>query len=451
MSDRQQPKPWFWIEDLLRTSSRRPEERKIGVEIERIGIWPDGSSLHYGDRAMETGDKRIGAGTLLRGLELTPRWAVIQNDQGHPLGFTTPLGKVSLEPGSQLELSTNPCKHIAELIKNVTDFDEVLFKVSRPAGLSWIGLGTNPLEPVDAMDVIPSTRYQIMTDYLGKRGKLGTSMMRLTTSVQINLDYTSEQEAIEMLRVALAVTPVSYALFANSPLLAGKETGYLSYRRMIWKDTDPDRTGLLHAAFDLDFDLGKYAELIWKQPLMFAQNAKRCYVAAGGLSLAQLALDRLPGVTADETNQFNAIREFFTEARLKPGYVEVRSIDGLRACDRYAATAFWTGLLYSSGARQIALELVGRLSAGEREEATLAAAKTALACKVGGRPMHEVASELVRLAEQSLRARGFGEEKYLDPIKENLQDGVSPAERVLHQFRGAWGGRMAPLVEYSAQ
>lgn len=451
MPHRGQEKPWAWIEELLRTSSRRLEERKIGIEVERIGIWPDGSSLHYQDRELETGDKRIGAGTLLRGLESTPRWAVIQNDQGHPLGFTTPLGKVSLEPGSQVELSTNPCRHIDELVQNVTDFDAIVSKSSRPLGLSWIGLGTNPLETVDAMDVIPSTRYQIMTEYLGRKGKLGTSMMRLTTSVQINLDYTSEREAIEMLRVALAITPVSYALFANSPLIGGKEAGYLSYRRMIWKDTDPDRTGLLHVAFDPDFNLDRYAELIWKQPLMFAQNASRGYVAANGLSLAQLAENRIAGVTADETNQFNAIREFFTEARLKPGYVEVRSIDGLRPRDRYAATAFWTGLLYSPGARQVALELVGRIGNAEREEATLAAAKVALAAKVGGRPMHEVASELVRVSEQSLLARGFGEEKYLAPIKENLEDGVCPAERVLHHFRGAWGGRMAPLVEYSAE
>lgn len=442
--------PWHWIVDLFHTSTRKAEERKIGVEIERIGIWVDGSTLHYNDRCLRTGEDRPGAGQLLRLLESQANWAVIKNDQGFPLGFTTPLGKVSLEPGSQVELSTNPVADMNALVENVQDFDRIVRKISDPWGLYWIGLGMNPLEGVNDMDVIPSTRYNIMTDYLGRRGKLGTSMMRLTTSVQVNLDYTSEAEAIEMLRVGLALAPVSYALFGNSPLSQGKETGYLSYRRMIWKDTDPDRTGLLHSAFSDGFDFSKYAELIWKQPLMFAQTSRKAYVAANGQSLEQLAANKTAGVSADETNQFNAIREFFTEARLKPGYVEIRSIDGLRSSDRYASTAFWTGILYSPEARKLAMELVGKISAEEREEATLAASRDGIKGRIGKLAMKDVALELTRAASQGLKSRGKGEEAFLDPIFENLAAGTNPGEQVLKHYQGQWKRQIKPLVEYSA-
>lgn len=443
--------PWNWISELFESSIRPAHERKIGIEIENIGLWSDGKSLHYGTRVLKNGQTRIGAGDLLNKLKGESDWRVIQNDNGCPLGFSTPLGKVSLEPGSQLELSTPPLDDIPAVVENVRQFDSILSKVSRPEGLNWAHLGLNPFDGVDEMDVIPSTRYQIMTDYLGSRGTLGTSMMRLTASVQINLDYTSEAEAIEMLRVALAVAPVSYALFGNSPLSRGKFTGFLSYRRMIWQNTDPDRTGLLFEAFHPDFSFSSYAKQIWFQPLMFAQNTQKAFVPGQGFSLAELNQNRIPNVLADETNQWNAIREFFTEARLKPGYVEIRSIDGLRTEDRYAATAFWVGLLYSAEARKLAMSLLGQLTPQEREASILEAAKNGMKSSVVGRPMKEIARALLEAAKDTLRLRGRAEEEFLSPLDRYVTEGTNPSEILLNLFQGTWEKRTEPLVEYVSQ
>jgi len=290
-----------------------------------------------------------------------------------------------------------------------------------------------------------------MTEYLAKAGKLGTSMMRLTSSVQVNLDYSSEAEGIEMLRVALAATPVSYALFGNSPLVNGRESGYLSYRNIIWQDTDADRTGLFEEAFAADFNFSRYAEIAWHRPLMFAQDKGGHYVAAHGASLEGISKDTLPGVVIDETNKINSIRELFLETRLKPGYVEVRSIDGLRPADRYAAAAFWTGLLYSQTGRELVKRHLVEMNAQQRRELHQAAAVHGLKTKFGKSTLATLASELVAASRDELKRRGFGEESLLVPVENNLRDGVNPAQRVLNAWHGQLRERATDLIEYLAE
>jgi len=431
---------WQGISDIFHSSIRVPSERKIGVEIERIGAWLDGSTVHYRDRTLSNGEKRPGARTLLNALNGQPGWAPVQSTLGEPMGFVTPLGKVSLEPGSQLELSTQPADTLHSVKANVDAFDAILFPITQPMGIHWVGLGLNPWEAVDEIDVIASPRYHIMTEYLGRRGKLGTSMMRLTTSVQINLDYTSETEGIEMLRVALAVAPLSYALFGNSPIGNRKSTGLLSFRQKIWTDTDSDRQGFIPQAFDPKFSFLDYAQLIWNQPLMFAQDNRREYVAANGKTLAEISRGSLPNVIADENNQMNAVREYFTEARLKPGYVEVRSIDGLNSRDRYASVAFWVGILYSAEARKKALALLGGVSSQNR------VAMAAEAGKSGLSQFRDVALQLVNAAKQGLIDRGHQEEVYLQPAYESIEENANPASRILKQFEGPWQHQVAPLI-----
>lgn len=440
---------WEPIAELLRSSIRKPEERKIGVEIERIALWEDGAALHYRAQKGPKGETRPGAEQLMWELEKRHKWPMTTSEDGEPLGFSAPFGKISLEPGSQLELSAHASPDLFTHAEVVRSFEAQVDAITRPWGLVWVGLGVNPHSKVEDIDVIPSTRYHIMTDYLGKRARLGTSMMRLTSSVQINLDYTSEAEGIEMLRAALAATPVSYALFANSPIVHGKESGWLSYRSAIWRETDPDRTGLLPEAFEDGFDFDAYARLAFKRPLMFAQDGNHHYVPAEGATLADIQSGKRDGIQLDEYNRMNGIREIFTEARLKPGYVEVRSIDGLRACDRYAAVAFWVGLLYSAEARQRVLHHCSAANAKDREALWLAASKEGLAAKAGGCGVRTLAGELVAIARSTLKARGFGEEKFLEPVEQTIEDGMNPAQRILREFHGGWGRSVPKLIRYA--
>ena len=88
------------LTSIFRESSRRYGCRRVGIEVERIAFTAEGKSLPY--------DGDIGARTLLETLSQKLGWAVVNSTMGLPIGLSTKEGKVSLEPGSQLEFSTEP-------------------------------------------------------------------------------------------------------------------------------------------------------------------------------------------------------------------------------------------------------------------------------------------------------------------------------------------------------
>jgi glutamate--cysteine ligase len=270
-------------------------------------------------------------------------------------------------------------------------------------------------------------------------------MMRLTSSLQLNLDYSSEKEAIDILRTALALTPISYALFNHSPFYEGKVTPFQSFRSEVWRRTDSDRSGILSCAWRDDFSFESYARFLWSMPLMFAHNESDNAMVAGGLSLEQISLGQLPGASLSLENYLNPIRQLFTEARLKPGYVEVRSIDGLRPCDRYAAAAFWTGILYSEEARKYSLSVLGGLSKAQREELWLVSSQRGLKTQVPYLDFSETIRTLIKLSVSGLRDRGHEEESYLECLIERFEKGLSPTDKAM----AAWEKGREAFVDYS--
>jgi len=250
-----------------------------------------------------------------------------------------------------------------------------------------------------------------------------------------------------MLRVSLLVAPISTALFANSPLLERKPTGFLSTRAEIWRHTDPARTGLMKEAFEMGFNFDRYSAHLWKMPLMFVQNNSGDYVNAQGCCLEDIASGKLPGIEVTPTNMRWAIQQLFTEARLKPGYVEVRSIDGQLPAYRLASAAFWMGLLYEPQARKIAFELLGKLSSADREELWNETSKKALKTEFKGLKIREIAQKLVQASLEGLKKRGFGEEVYLAPLIENVNRGSCPADHIMENLQTRWQGNVLEILK----
>src|SRR5262249_20365390 len=154
--------------------------------------------------------------------------------------------------------------------------------------------------------------------------------------------------------------------------------------------------GILTEAFKDGFNFDSYANLIWRLPLMFASDKKGEFKEANGKTLHDLSRGTMPGVDADDANQLHAIRELFTEARLKPGYVEVRSIDGQIPQIRYAAVAFWMGLLYNPAGREFLLREFSCLPLSERHNLLLTAMKDGLDGKWGKCSLYSVAQTAVQ-------------------------------------------------------
>ncbi len=399
--------PWQWLAKQFQHHCQDPLQKKIGIEVERIAIWPDGSPFGYS--SVTTGrTPRPGAEKLLLELHKRHGWELVENPQGRPLGLQSPYGKVSLEPGSQLEVSTDPLPNLNRIDEAISSFEERVRAITDPWHLKWLDSGIHPHTSPDDVELIPSPRYHIMDRHFSDLGGLGRHMMRLTSSIQINLDYSSETEAMEMLRVALLLTPVSYSMFANSRIQGSTP---LSRRYAIWKQTDPDRTGILGEVFSPNYGFADYAERVWKTPLMFYQVEGGDYAPAHRESLLQLQEKHPQKGALLEANQWNAVRQMFTEVRLKPGYIEVRSVDGQSPNVRYAAAAFWMGVMYSSDARRFVLERLKGLNPRELEIAADEVAEHG-GTRLKSYPLEDLTQELLNFSQSELKRRNFGEERY---------------------------------------
>jgi len=145
------------------------------------------------------------------------------------------------------------------------------------------------------MPVMPKGRYRIMTAYMPKVGTLRLDMMYRTCTVQTNLDFSSEADMVKKLRVGLALQPIATALFANSPFTEGKPNGLLSFRSEIWRDTDPDRSGMLPWAFEPGMGFERWVDYALDVPMYFVKRGDD-YVDVAGQSFRDLLAGKLPSL-----------------------------------------------------------------------------------------------------------------------------------------------------------
>jgi glutamate--cysteine ligase len=139
------------------------------------------------------------------------------------------------------------------------------------AGLGLVLLGTDPLRP--AMRVNPGARYRAMEQFFAATdtGVAGAAMMTSTASIQVNLDAGPQQGWAARVRLAHALGPTMIAVAANSPLLDGRFSGWLSTRQRVWGELDSARCGpvLTASAEDPGTDWARYA---LKAPVMLVHN-----------------------------------------------------------------------------------------------------------------------------------------------------------------------------------
>jgi len=139
-------------------------------------------------------------------------------------------------------------------------------------------------------------------------------------------------------------------------------------------------------------------------------------------------------------------------------FIEMRGADGgpwRRLC---ALPALWVGLMYGQTALDAAWDLVKGWDAETREGMRVAASVDGLQARVGGVDMHDLAREVLRIAEAGLAARampGAGglvpdETHFLNALKESVETGMVPADELLAQYHGEWDGDLSRIyAEFS--
>ena len=383
-------------------------------------------------------------------------WQAIE-ENGKPVALKREGGSITLEPGGQFELSGAPLENLHETCREVNTHLREVREVADEVGAGFLGLGFSPKWSLEETPMMPKDRYNIMKAYMPKVGTLGHQMMFRSCTVQTNLDFASEADMVKKMRVSLALQPIATALFANSPFADGKPNGYLSYRAHVWTDTDNNRTGMLHFAFDEGFGYEQYVDWALDAPMYFVKR-NSVFQDATGLSFRDFLkgeLPLLPGELPVLSDWEDHLSTLFPEVRLKT-FLEQRGADGgpwNRLC---ALPAFWVGLLYDQTALDAAWDLVKDWTAEERDAMRAGAAKTALKTPFRNTTLQEIAQQALAISRSGLKARqrlnahGENEALFLDDLDEIAKTGISPAERLLERYHGAWNESVEPIFEEAA-
>lgn len=288
-------------------------------------------------------------------------------------------GGVSCEPGGQLELSSAPQPSLPGLMDAVRADADVLGERLLASGLVRSPWAVDPHRSPTRM--LDTPRYVAMERYFDRTGGAGRVMMGSSAAVHVNVDcgtaQASEQHTSSVQRWKLLhrIGPVLVATFANSPLRAGRRTGWASTRMGVWQALDPTRTSPVAPDPRDDADLvDSYARLAMDAPLVCVRrdDAASSWAAPAGMTFADWidSGDRAVGRVPTEADLAYHLTTLFPPVRAH-GHLEVRYLDAQPGDSWDVPLAVLAGLLADPRVIDAALDL-SEPAAGRWEQAARA-------------------------------------------------------------------------------
>ena len=273
-----------------------------------------------------------GFGVRPPGIGLELEWFVTRDgmpvtDPGHvraaiEAGGPLPgASRITFEPGGQLEISAPPSTGGPGALECAErDAGAVMGRLA-DAGMRCVAVGLDAGEPRSR--VVHEPRYPAMEEYFDSRGSAGAVMMCATASMQINIGFGDDIDA--QWELAHDLAPILAAVFAHSPLVAGRPSGWQSARLAIWAALDPARTRPVAAKADARNDWTRYA---LDAPVMLIRDEHRCVVPDAALTLRGWIDDGHPEghPTVDDVRYH--LTTLFPPIRPR-GWLELRMLDAL--------------------------------------------------------------------------------------------------------------------------
>ena len=422
-----------------------PRTHVVGTEQEKFGLVLDPTKPGMDPRPVEYEAHVLPVLTAFIE-EFGWKPAADRGPGGEIIALERAGASITLEPGGQFELSGAPLPHIHATCAEFTQHYHELHGVSQRLGLAWLATGFHPFATREDIHWMPKGRYRVMRDFLPTRGTRGIDMMLRTCTVQANFDYASEQQCAERFRVAMGISGLSTALFANSPYREGEDRGFASLRSENWTDVDNARCGMLPLAFEPGFTYERYVEWALDVPMFFIRRGGQ-YVPLHAPFRAYMR----DGYTGPDGVHHRAERgdwelhlsTLFPEIRLKP-YLEVRGCDSVGSKFLCALPAMWKGVLYDADATEAAWELVADLDFPARQALWHECREHAMRSpRVQQLCVKLLAIARTGLERQDVRdSKGRTEARFLDSLEALVQSGKSPAD-LAREALGASPGRGA--------
>ena len=381
-------------------------------------------------------DESSGIKNILKSL-VSYGWEEV-NEEGNLIALKKDKQSITLEPGGQLELSGAPLENIHQTCGEVYEHLRQVKLVGKDLNVGFLGVGAR-LEGKLSPDLwMPKPRYKIMREYMPKVGNHGLEMMADTCTVQVNLDYSSEEDMIRKLKTSFILQPIVTALFASSPIEKMKISKFISRRAAIWFDVDNDRCGTPKFIFENNLGFEAWVDYALKVPMYFVKRNGN-YINCAGDSFEKFMdgeLKQLPNERPTLLDWEDHLSTIFTEIRLKR-FIEFRGADTGPWRSLCALPALWVGLLYDSEALNEAESFANSWTLEMYNKAYSEVPIKGMDLVINNNSIKDYAKELITIAKKGLKNRkiydssGNDETGYLNQLEEIVYSGKNQATEML--------------------
>lgn len=403
----------------------KPAERwRIGTEHELVAVRTDGSAPSY------EGPRGISA---LIDWFAARGWGRVE-ENGHTIALTKGDSQITIEPGGQFELAAPPLRSDLELAAMLDEHGKALAAAGAELGLVFLSTGLRPFGGRGDVPWMPKQRYDVMRAYMPGVGSRGLDMMLRTATVQTNLDFADEADAVAKMRVLMSTTSILTALWANSKVVEEKVTPYQSYRAWIWRDTDNQRAGLLPFVFERDTLFADYVQWALDVPMYFVYRGG--YQPVQNLPFRAFMRDGWNGERATRADWALHLSTLFPDVRMKK-YLEVRGADCGSMEMNAALAPFTRAITYDDTARRAAWELTAGASYAERVTLADEVPTKGLSATLGKLAVADLAKELVAIAKDGLSRVDPASLPLLDPVAEIAATCTTQADRAAAAWQRA--------------
>lgn len=394
------------IIDYIRSGEKPEKDFAIGFEIENFIVDENNKAITYWD---EGGVKDMLEDLIKIGYEAVYIDGVL-------LGATKCETAISLEPGSQFELSIKKAWHIKELedeyFRRMKEINEVVEK----RGYHILQRGYHVKTKIDEIKILPKERYDLMYKYFIETGTMGHNMMKGTCASQSSIDYKDEEDFRRKMRVYNALSPVFYAIFENANIFEGEAYKENGLRMTIWKNTDKERCSIIKEAFDDDFSYASYADYIVNRPCIFIhKDGEDIYTG-------HTKIKDIEGIDeADKDLVEHILSMFFPDTRAKK-YIEIRMMDSVQIDYLLGLVALIKATSYQNLDK--VYEMIKDVTYDDALKALDSFKDFGIRGKLKDRSFLDIAKDLISLAKASLG----NEAHYLNALEEVIDSGKSIRE-----------------------
>jgi glutamate--cysteine ligase len=299
---------------------------------------------------------------------------------------------LTFEPGGQIEVISPPRTALADTLEDIAKLELLLDRLLHWHDLRRVNLGINPWQEAASIPLqTPLPRYEAMQEYFARVGPEGLRMMRTCCALQINVDNGTGDQVNRRWELANRMAPILAGMFANSPLAAGRWSGWKSERARVWRGVDPTRSGAILAP---DGPSG-YLQFALDASVMLRRTSKGYITGTPGVRFRDWNDETgVDGPTMDDWRYH--LTTLFPQVRPR-GFLELRAIDTPPVRWRAVPVAVASTLLVDDEACEQGIELL-RPYEDEHDQLVLAAARNGVAHPTVG----SLARALMKLAREAI-------------------------------------------------